>query len=115
MKQHPKLRTKPGLESCVREGIGKGVAESIARWAAGNPDIRRAWMYGNGEVNIAVELEPVGDSEETLATWMARAGLWRSQLQRRISVPFELEWLDPDVGSAALDEAKQLVYERAGY
>lgn len=94
---------------------GKSVAEAIVRWAARNPDIRRAWVYGNGNINIALELEPVGDSEETLAAWMAHAGLWRSQLQRRISVPVELEWFDPDVRSTALTEAKKLVYERAGY
>lgn len=91
----------------------KHLTDSIAQWAAGNPSIRRAWLYGNGNVNVAIELEPAGDSEETLVAWMAHAGLWRSQLQRRISVPVELEWLDPDVGSAALTEAKRLVYERA--
>lgn len=94
---------------------GKNIAEAIAEWAAENPDIRRAWVYGNGNLNIALELEPAGDSEETLAAWMAHAGAWRSQLQRRISVPVELEWFDPDVRSAALTEAKKLVYERAAY
>ena len=52
------------------------------------------------------------DSEETLAAWMAHGGLWRSQLQRRISAPLDLEWFDPDGGSA-LDDAKVLVYERS--
>jgi hypothetical protein len=110
LKQHPKLRTKPAFESRVPEDIGKRTADSIARWAASNPNIRRAWMYGN--FNVAVELEPVGDSEETLAAWMAKAGLWRAQLQSRMSAPVDLEWFDPD-GSTALDEARVLVYERA--
>ena len=94
----------------MKAATAKNVAKAIARWAAGNPDIRRAWVYGN--TNVAVELEPVGDSEETLAAWMANAGVWRSQLQSRISVPVELEWFDPDVGSTALAEPKVLVYER---
>lgn len=110
MKQHLKLRTKPELASRVPEDIGKHAADSIARWAAGNPHIRRAWVYGN--LNVAVELEPVGDSEETLAAWMAKAGLWRSQLQSRMSAPVDLEWFDPD-GSTVLDAARVLVYERA--
>lgn len=99
----------------------KELTDSIAQWAAGNPRIRRVWLFGNGsgqdrrangQIEVAVELEPVFDSEETLAAWMAHGGLWRSQLQRRISVPVDLEWFDPDVGSTALDEAKLLVYER---
>jgi len=56
-------------------GIEIIVADSIARWAAENPEVRRVWVFGsrakgthgpNSEIDIAVELEPVGDSEETL-------------------------------------------------
>jgi uncharacterized protein len=107
------------------EGIGKEVAGSIAQWGAGNPHIRRVWVYGsraNGthrpdsDINIAVELEPVGDSEETLSIWLANGALWQSQLQSRIPLRVDLEWFDPDGGTstlqAALDRGKVLVYER---
>lgn len=102
------------------------MVESIARWAAGTPRIRRVWLFsngagqqarGNGHVEVAVELEPVGDSEETLAIWIAHAGSWQSQLRNRVSPGLELEWFDPDGGAAAIEgrlgEDKALVYERA--
>jgi predicted nucleotidyltransferase len=97
--------------------------DSIAQWAAGNARIRRVWLFGNGSrhdhrdkgrIEVAVELEPVFDSEETLTIWIANAGSWQSQLRQRLSAPVGLEWFDPD-GGTALDEAKQLVYERADY
>ena len=104
----------------------KDLTDSIAQWAAGNPRIRRVWLFGNGapqdhsgngRIELAVELEPVVDSEETLAIWIANAGSWQSQLRKRVSAPVELEWFDPDGGIAAvqarLDEDKALVYERA--
>jgi hypothetical protein len=104
----------------------KDMADSIARWAAGTPRVRRVWLFangapqearGNGQIEVALELEPVGDSEETLAIWMANAGSWQSQLRNRVAAAVELEWFDPDGGAAAIEgrlsEEKALVYERA--
>ena len=68
-------------------------------------------------VEIAVEVEPVGDSEETLAVWMANEGSWQAQLQRHLSRSVGLEWVDTDgTGTAPSrrDEAKVLVYDRSG-
>jgi len=108
-------------------GIGNDMADAIARWAAQNPRIRRVWAYGSrakgthrpdSDIDLAVELEPVADSEEALAVWMGHAGSWRWQLQSRISPKVDLEWFDPDgttrAIAAALDEAKVLIYERGG-
>lgn len=101
------------------QGIGPDVTDAIARWAADNPDIRRVWVYGScakgtyspdSGIDIAVELKPVGDSEETFVTWMTHGGLWRSQLQSRVSAPVDLEWFDPD-GSTTLSRAA-LVHEQ---
>lgn len=106
---------------------GRETSDSIARWAAEHRQFRRVWLYGSrakgthgpdSDINIAVELEPVGDSEETLAVWMANAGSWQMQLQSRIAPRVDLEWFDPDGSTrtlqAALEEAKVLIYERAG-
>ena len=103
----------------------KELTDSITRWAAGNPRIRRVWLFRNGarqdrrhngQIEIAVELEPVFDSEETLTVWMANAGSWQSQLSKRVAAPVELEWFDPDGGAIqpTLEQDKALVYERAG-
>jgi hypothetical protein len=96
----------------------KELTDSIARWAAGNTHIRRVWLVrngaarqGNGHVELAVELEPVFDSEETLTLWMANAGAWQSQLRRCVAAPVELEWCDADSGT--IEKEKALVYESA--
>jgi len=108
-------------------GIEKSVVDSIVRWAAEIPELRRVWMTQSrakgghrpdSDIDIAIELEPVGDSEETLTRWLFHAHLWESQLQRRIAAKIDLEWFDPDGSThtieAGLNEAKALVYERAG-
>jgi len=80
-------------------------------------------MFGNrsdgepkGDIDVALELQPVADSEETFAVWMANCDKWQTQLQARTGRSVDLEWFDPDGGSAhppQPDEAKILVYERA--
>ena len=101
------------------DGIAAGVA-SIASWAAQHPQIRRVWMLlaaKEGRVDVALELAPVGDSEETFGVWMARADKWRSQLESRLPFAVDLEWIDPDGASRAArvrtGEARTLVYERS--
>jgi predicted nucleotidyltransferase len=107
-------------------GIGNDVQRTLADWAARNPKVRRVWVFGSrargthrpdSDIDIAVELEPVADSEETLLVWLANSEQWRSQLQDRISLPVDLEWFDPNGGTrdirSALDQAKTLVYEAA--
>lgn len=106
--------------------IESGVADSIARWAEATPKVRRVWVFGSrakgthqpdSDIDIAVELEPVADSEETITRWIANSALWRSQLQSRIVERVDLEWFDPDGSTptiaAGLNEAKVLIYERA--
>ena len=101
-------------------------SDSIARWAAENPEVRRVWLFGigangthrsSGDIDIAVELEPVEDSEEALTRWIAYSDLWRSQLQSRIIAKCNLEWFDADGGTPTIEigrsEARVLIYERA--
>jgi uncharacterized protein len=70
----------------------------------------------DSDIDIAVELEPVGDSEETLVRWTAHSTQWEAQLQSRIAAKIDLEWFDPDGSTrrvqAALSEGKGLMYER---
>jgi len=105
-------------------GIESSVTDSIAQWAAERPEVRRVWVFGSRvkvthhpeSIDIAVELEPVGDSEETLTRWIAYADLWKSQLQSRVDSRVDLEWFDPDGSTPTITaeriEAKVLIYER---
>ena len=108
-------------------GIARAKAASITKWAERNPQIRRVWVFGShakgtdepdSDIDIAVEPEPVADSEETLAVWMAKGEAWQAELQDHLAVKVNLEWFDPDGSTravaAALRDAKLLVYERAG-
>lgn len=107
-------------------GVSNAVRTVVAEWARANPKVRRVWVYGSrvkgthrpdSDIDIAVELQPVGDSEETLAVWMAHCNQWQSELQARIGPTVVLEWFDPDGATttiqATLDEASMLIYERA--
>ena len=102
------------------DGRGHPLTELIARWAAGHPQIRRAWLFATPgaapadtqSIALTVELRPVGDSEETLAVWMAHSQEWRRQLDEQVGQPVALDWHDPDDGTAKRPGPETLVYER---
>jgi hypothetical protein len=83
--------------------------QEIANWASCQPRIRRVWACDG---RLALELEPVADSEETFAVWMAHGQRWSDEVRARIDPQLELAWLDPDGASLPPEEAKLLVYER---
>jgi hypothetical protein len=70
------------------------VHDLVADWAAQRPRIRRVWI--SAAERIALELEPVADSEETLAVWITNCGKWHAELEVRLGRPVSLAWLDPD-------------------
>jgi hypothetical protein len=84
----------------------------ISDWATANPRIRRVWI-SSGERSgcdlIALELEPVPDSEETFAVWIAHCRRWHGELEARLGRRVRLAWVDPDgVSGVGGDE---LIYE----
>jgi hypothetical protein len=83
--------------------------EAIADWASRRPRIRRIWA---SERRLALELQPVADSEETLAVWMANAERWQRELCVRLGEGVELGWFDPDGATVTPEESMLLVYER---
>jgi hypothetical protein len=117
---------KPRLTSRSNGG-GAALSALIAQWAAANPKIERVWLCGGTAENergadefieIALQLQPVPDSEETLALWVANCEKWRIELQARTGRAIDLHWFDPDVAPTAVqsgsDEPNALIYERAG-
>jgi hypothetical protein len=102
--------------SSASDGRGRPLDALIGRWAAHESQIRRIWVRGGHAANpllIALELQPVGDSEETAAIWLARSSRWRAELESAVGRAVELEWCDADE-SPALGAAKAdtLVFER---
>jgi len=97
-------------------GRGPLLNAVIAGWAAGNPKVRRVWLSaGAAKRAVMLELHPVGDSEETMAVWMAHCDAWRDQLRAQTGEPLDIDWYDPDTETSppAADPAKSLIYERA--
>lgn len=99
----------------------------IRDWAAGHPKISRVWIFDNGadvdlpdeeSVRLALEIEPVGDSEETATLWMAQGDRWRRELQRLLGCRVELLWFDPDRGRGeprtTAADPRALIYDRYG-
>lgn len=86
--------------------------DAIAAWGAGEPKIKRVWLTDREEqVDVTVEPQPVTDSEETFAVWIANCERWRAELQARIGRTFDLRWFDPD--AAGPEAGKALIYECA--
>ena len=97
-----------------------------AEWAERQPRVRRLWMFGSrakgnprpdSDLDIAVEIEPVPDSEETLPYWITCWERWQSELQRKTEYPVDLDWFDPDGSTQqvaqGLREGSILLYDRA--
>lgn len=107
------------------EAVEKQTLDAIAAWARTHEEVRRVWVIGTraagtaragADLDVAVELVPVADSEETLPEWIAHADAWRAELQRRVRPKVDLEWVDADQGSEAIRsearEGKILAYDR---
>jgi hypothetical protein len=105
---------------------GSALCEAILPWAEATPRVRRLWLIGksanaakrsDSEVELAVEVEPVADSEESILVWLDNGERWRRELKKRIGSTVDLEWFDPDGSTPevnkALREASVLVYDRA--
>jgi predicted nucleotidyltransferase len=101
------------------DAVQERARKQVVSWAKENPRIRRVWLYSPGsphqqesgcDVDIAIEMEPVPDSEETLAYWMAHAESWQMELQKKTGTTIELEWYDPDFDAPL--ECVELAYDR---
>ena len=97
-----------------------GKRDALVRWAEAHPRVRRVWVLGgasprNGardaDLDVAIELAPVVDGDETLALWMANAEKWHGELEQTTDTRVDLEWFDPDT-DAPIDGSARLAYER---
>jgi len=105
----------------VMERYDGGKRDALVRWAEGHPRVRRVWVYGGGsprnaardtDLDVAIELAPVVDGDETLALWMSHAETWHRELEESTGTRVDLEWFDPE-NDAPMDGSARLAYERA--
>lgn len=106
--------------------INRKVLDNIRQWANGEDKVRRVWLYNitdqdakpDSDLHIAIELEPVNDSEEELLLWMSKSREWQTRLQKIVPAVINLEWVDPYANRGIvqndLNEKYTLVYDRTG-
>lgn len=92
------------------DGRGPALSALVAEWAARNPKIRSVWVC-DGAGALAIEPQPVVDSDETLPVWIANCEKWRLELEDRLGRAVDLERFDLDAPRAA----RTLIYERADW
>jgi uncharacterized protein len=99
-------------------------AQALRSWGSSKPFVRRLWIYGSrakgtaredSDLDVAVEIEPVGNDEESYTSFVSEANGWRTELQPMLTYKLHLKWYDrvnkpvwDGVNSAGI-----LVFERA--
>jgi hypothetical protein len=73
----------------------------LSAWYSRTARIRRLWAIERldaseapGALRVVVTLEPVGDSDETDAAWMASGRAWQQELRSQLAREVDLEWAD---------------------
>jgi predicted nucleotidyltransferase len=94
--------------------------DALVAWAEANPRVRRVWVYGgdaprnerrDSDLDLAIELAPAVDGDESLARWIANAEKWQDELEQRTGSRIDLEWYDPEMDEP-MDASARLAYER---
>jgi len=93
--------------------------DALVAWAESNPRVRRLWVHGGDsqrnerrdtDLDLAIELAPAVDGDESIALWIANAEKWHDELESRTGTSIDLEWFDPDTDAPLADA--RLAYER---
>lgn len=74
----------------------------LCDWAQSAGCIRQIWIFGSrvrgegrfdSDLDVAVEMDPIGRDEQAQTGWMALAPKWRVELKKALSVPLDLQWV----------------------
>jgi predicted nucleotidyltransferase len=112
----------------VWDGKLKGLAPIrtiVASWAASQPLIIRAWIFGSrvrgtwridSDVDIAIEVRALPGDSDPLATFMFEADKLEHSIKARLPYEVDLEWYGGPVRTptihAGLQQSSVLVYQR---
>lgn len=102
------------------------VALELTAWAHRTACVRRVWIFGSrargdhtrtSDVDVALDIDPVGNDESAEVSFIATAWKWRDELDARIPYKLHLQWYDPSGSTPPVQRGVEtsgiLVYERA--
>ena len=73
----------------------------VAQWAASQPIVTRAHLYGSrvrgshredSDLDVAIEITPLPGDSSAFATWIAEASRLALSLAPLLPLPVDLEW-----------------------
>ena len=95
--------------------------QRIRQWGCLQPTIRRIWVYGSrvrgtqsdeSDLDIAIEIDPIGTDEESQLVWTRRKAEWVNSLKAISPFEIHLEMLGTPKVSEYLEECSKLIFER---
>lgn len=106
----------------------KEIGKIIAAWALHVPEIATVYLYGSrvkgthredSDLDIAIEFDQriiaAAENAEGMTTWFLKRREWQKQLQNRLPMEVQLEWLHPEktkIVATGIAEASRVVYKK---
>jgi predicted nucleotidyltransferase len=100
------------------------VEERVARWAAAQPLVLRAWIFGSrargtsrdeSDIDVAIEIRKLSGDSCPWTTFMFEGERFKHSLQELLSLELDLQWygglLETPTIHSGLQESSILVYE----
>lgn len=97
-------------------------------WAENNSFVRRLWVYGSrlrgtqridSDLDVAIEIDPVGNDHTAGTSWIANSAVWRADMQAKLQnlhYKLDLQHYDSSVTGSKVVQyincCSALVYER---
>lgn len=99
--------------------------DQLRAWALGRLYVKRMWIYGSratgtalpqSDLDVAIEIDPVGNDEDSLDSIVSERCHWVAQLQPHLPYTLHLEWYDPKGRNAVVQHAVEvdgiLIFDR---
>jgi predicted nucleotidyltransferase len=100
------------------------IATTVAHWAAAQPLVRRAWLFGSrvrgtsrvdSDIDVAVEIRKLPGDSSCWTTFVFEGEQLADSLQASLSITLDLQWYggvtETPTIHAGLQESAILVYE----
>lgn len=72
-------------------------------WGAQKSFVRRLWVFGSrlkgaprddSDIDVALEIDPIGNDEIALTSWISSSAAWREELQEKLPHKLDLQFYD---------------------